>query len=161
MPPEQAQAGRVEGKRPTPPPKDEIKPTPPLKIMKTSSMGPQSPASTQSTSPSPILSKTPGPKLGHVAGGKTVIKSATLPGRQNSHHVVIVDADEDDDGRYSRYQSDAMRTDAERTREDLRNWASAYGDEMDHHPQKARRPYGDGVRRNTNFYGFYDDLLDR
>lgn len=64
--------------------------------------------------------------------------------------------------RYNRYQSEAMRTATERTREDLRNWASVYGDEIEHHPQKARRRRGaDGVERNTGFYGFYDDILER
>lgn len=90
-----------------------------------------------------------------------MINPATLSCRQNSHHVVIVDADDEEDTRYSRYQSETMRMDAERTREDLMTWARGYGSEIDCHPQKARKRWRDGVQRNTRFYGFYDEILDR
>ncbi|CAG8957007.1 hypothetical protein HYFRA_00012487 [Hymenoscyphus fraxineus] len=157
-----------EVKSPTPPPKDEVRPPAPLKIFKTASTGSDarsSHAQAQIRTWKSLVEgltedETSRSRRGSVAKGRTVINSPAVPGRQNSHRVVIMDADEDEE-RYSRYQSDGMRTDAERRRNDLRSWMNFYDDQSQVDYDKRRTPetankYGD---RDTNFYDFYDDIL--
>ncbi|CAG8970929.1 hypothetical protein HYALB_00000909 [Hymenoscyphus albidus] len=170
-----------EVRNPTPPPKDEVRPPAPLKVFKTASMGPDARSShgqtqtrtstdswtslveslTEGETSRPRSQRSPSPTWGRVAKGRTVIQSPAVPGRQNSHRVVIMDAEEDEE-RYSRYQSDGMRTDAERRRNDLTSWTNFYDDQSQvDYDKKIRTPetankYGD---RDTNFYDFYDDIL--
>ncbi|RDW64847.1 hypothetical protein BP6252_10498 [Coleophoma cylindrospora] len=85
------------------------------------------------------------------------------PQRQSSQRALFIDTEADDDERFSRWQSDALQVEIDKTRGLFERWSACHADNGHDSvsssapsDQKGKERAGD---RGSRFYGYWDDVL--